>query len=490
MFDVKKDLLSKILKRFSDNHLLVSENRIWTFREFIEESYQFSKFLNFKHHNRVPISSENSEFLLKILLALWFKRAIAIPLNPSIPLSKKKELLIKVGCIEDPSEELLEIFYNHSSKNNLKKNYPRVNNKIFKTKINQNKLSINTKSWGTIIFTSGSSGFEKPVVHSVGNHFYNALGANIKEPLKPGDRWLLSLPLYHVGGLAIFFRILLSGAAMVVPNEKKNISKIIKNFKISHISLVPTQLYRLLQTKDGQESLKNLKLILLGGANIPEPLIKKTKDLGLKIKTTYGSTEMASQIATGSIDSYKILPFREVRISQKNEIEVRGKTRFLGYYNEEKLIKPFNKNGWFKTGDLGFWNSIKQKKEKSNVYTNNSLKVFGRIDGMFISGGENILPEEIENIIFKSKMVDQAIVVSVEDKEFGKRPVAFIKFLGSFTDKKLRKYLKKYLLSFKIPDLFIPWEDSFENVFKNSRKELTKIAQPKFDLWRKKKLLR
>ena len=64
-------------------------------------------------------------------------------------------------------------------------------------------------------FTSGSSGFEKAVVHSLRNHIYNALGSNAFEPLNQGDRWLLSLPLYHVGGLAIFFRILISGAAMV-----------------------------------------------------------------------------------------------------------------------------------------------------------------------------------------------------------------------------------------------------------------------------------
>ena len=73
---------------------------------------------------------------------------------------------------------------------------------------------------------------------------------------------------------------------------------------------------------------------------------------------------MASQVATGFIDSYKILPYREVRISNEYEIEVRGKTRFLGYYEEQKFIKPFDKNGWFKTGDLGFWNSTKQKNEQ------------------------------------------------------------------------------------------------------------------------------
>jgi len=484
MFDVKKDLFFQILDRFSENKLLISETRIWTFRKFFEELFLLSNSLNIKPGNKVPIFSDNPEILLKSILALWLKRAVAVPLNPCLPLAKKKELIKKVGGIDEISSESFDELNNRLTK--IKLQTSNQNGKQFKLNLGKTKLSINTKAWGTIIFTSGSSGTEKAVVHSVSNHFFNALGANKSMPLYPGDRWLLSLPLYHVGGLAIFFRILLSGAAMVMPTYERNIAETIEKYKITHLSLVPTQLFRLLQTKVGRESLVKLKLILLGGAHIPFSLVKKSLELGLNIKTTYGSTEMASQIATGTIDRYCILPFREVRISHKNEIEVRGKTLFKGYYEKEKLSKPFDNNGWFKTGDLGFWGSSKKKFENKKSVLKNSLKILGRFDNMFISGGENILPEEIENVLYQSKMVDQAIVVSVEDPEFGKRPVVFIKYAGSSSEAKIRKYLAKNILKFKIPDLFLPWENSFESVFKHRRKELSKIAQPKFDNWRKK----
>ena len=486
MFEVKKDLLFQILDRFSENQFLISETRIWTFRNFFGEAFLFSNFLKIRPGEKVPIFSDNPEIFLKSILALWLKRAVAVPLNSSLPLAKKKELLNKIGCIEGFSTNFLNDFDEQLSKHEFKNQLNSQNGKQGKLSLDKTKLSINTKAWGTIIFTSGSSGPEKAVVHSISNHFFSALGANKFMPLYSGDRWLLSLPMYHVGGLAIFFRILLSGAAMVVSPEKKNIAETIEKYKITHLSLVPTQLYRLIQTKVGRDSLVKLKLILLGGAPIPFSLLQKSIELGLNIKTSYGSTEMSSQIATGGMDSYKILPFREVRITQENEIEVRGKTLFKGYYEKEKLFKPFDKKGWFKTGDLGFWDTSKKKFENKNSVFKNSLKILGRLDNMFISGGENILPEEIENVLYQSKMVDQVIVVSAEDREFGKRPVAFIKYRGSPSEGKIRKYLEKHLIKFKIPVLFLPWEDSFESDFKHRRKELSKIAQPKFDNWREK----
>ena len=215
MFEVKKDIFSKILESFSENYLLFSENRNWTFGEFFGESFQLSKYLDVEPKERVAVPAYNSENFLKILLALWFKKAIAVPLNSSLPVYKRKELITKVGCKENSFEEMLGIFSQHFPKKNFKNLYSIDTEKNFNFKINKEKISINTKAWGTIIFTSGSSGFEKAVVHSLGNHIYNALGSNAFEPLNQGDRWLLSLPLFHVGGLAIFFRILIFNFAEV-----------------------------------------------------------------------------------------------------------------------------------------------------------------------------------------------------------------------------------------------------------------------------------
>ena len=153
------------------------------------------------------------------MLALWLKGAVSVPLNPKFPQKQKIELMKNTGST------LLEQL---KSNKTTSENYSSFSS----------LQSIDPDAWASIIFTSGSTGSPKAVVHSLANHFYSALGANQLMPLNPGDRWMMSLPLYHVGGLAIFFRTLLSGATMIVPSEKLTLAETLTNKKISHLSLL------------------------------------------------------------------------------------------------------------------------------------------------------------------------------------------------------------------------------------------------------------
>ena len=96
----------------------------------------------------------------------------------------------------------------------------------------------------TIVFTSGSAGVPKAVLHTCGNHYYNALGSNINLPLTSGDRWLLNLPLHHVAGLGIHFRCLLAGAAVVLPARGETLDAALSRYEVTHLSAVTTQLRR------------------------------------------------------------------------------------------------------------------------------------------------------------------------------------------------------------------------------------------------------
>ncbi|TCD47901.1 o-succinylbenzoate--CoA ligase [Chlorobium sp. N1] len=273
----------------------------------------------------------------------------------------------------------------------------------------------------TLIHTSASTGPAKAAVHSLENHWYNALGSNLNIPFGRGDTWLLSLPLFHVGGYAPIFRALASGGALALDRQGTPLPHTLERFLPTHLSLVPTQLYRLIESGRGQEEAKGIRAILLGGSAASTRLVDEAARKGLPVYLSYGSTEMGSQIATtpGPVrgareDSGQVLRWRELRRAPDGELLVRGRCLFSGYLRGEEVDPCRDARGWFHTGDMG------------RILEDGSVVVEGRKDGMFISGGENIHPEEIERELTAVEGVRAAVVAPIPDPEYGERAAAFI----------------------------------------------------------------
>ncbi len=305
----------------------------------------------------------------------------------------------------------------------------------------------------TIMFTSGTQAEPKAVLHSFGNHYFNALGSNANIAVAPGDRWLGSLPMYHVGGLAILIRCLIGGGAVMLADPGENLAQTIITHRITHLSLVATQLRRLLDhCATHNLRLERLKCVLLGGGPTPEPLIERALSVGLPIYRSYGLTEMASQVVTSTRPNgtnRKTLDYREIRIDARGEIHVRGETRFLGYVEGDRLVERFDNDGWFATGDTGRIDP-------------DGLRIVGRIDNMFISGGENIQPEQIEALLRIVPGIEDAVVVPIEDAEFGHRPVAFLRGEIPSHDTLVR-HLEKHVPRYMIPVAFHCWPDDYQH---------------------------
>ena len=330
-------------------------------------------------------------------------------------------------------------------------------------------VDIPLKRTATIVFTSGSTGTPKAALHTFGNHYYNALGSNGNIVLRPGDRWLHSLPLYHVGGISILFRCLLAGATITLPGQEAPIGESIADLGATHVSLVSTQLLRLLRE---DTNLGGLKAVLMGGGPVSASLVDEAVSRGLPIHTSYGLTEMASQVTTtppgAPLEALRtagrVLPEREVSISEEREVLVRGATLFAGYVEGGKLDLPLDTDEWFHTGDLG------------ELDENGSLHVLGRRDNLFVSGGENIQPEEIEDVLCRLDSIDEAVVVPVPDPEFGHRPVAFVRTAGNEPGD-LAPKLREFLPGFKIPTAFHPWPGNTQRGIKPNRNALRERAQ-------------
>ncbi|GAM70998.1 O-succinylbenzoic acid-CoA ligase [Vibrio sp. JCM 19236] len=309
----------------------------------------------------------------------------------------------------------------------------------------------------SLIFTSGSTGEPKAVAHSVHNHLSSASGIQGALEFDTSSRWLLSLPMFHVSGLAIVWRWLFSGCAL-----KLKQGKALELDGITHTSMVPTQLQRALDSG----SLGDLKTVLLGGVIIPHQLAIEAARFGVRTWAGYGMTEMASTVTAkqvNEIDSVgTVLPNRELKLEQ-NRIWVRGDTLAQGYWQRGELTPLTLKDGWFDTKDLGYW-------------IGSELCIAGRADNMFISGGENIHCEEIERVLLSHPDIEQAFIIPVEDVTFGHRPVAMIlgpDELNQELKQELQNHCARTLQRFKLPQDYhlIPSQFLSQGI-KVSRKKL------------------
>jgi len=409
---------------------LVSHEKKWSYLDceiFIEGCASVLKKEGVKPGDPVALIPTKAFPTPLLFFALFRVGAIACPMNTHYPLETLSKQL----------DELRAPFILHPDQEELPK--------LKQIKIPFSKLAVKGKKGGqsflnkdalsTYLFTSGTTSKPKIACHSLGNHYYSALGSNAYLPIEKGDLYQLSLPLYHIAGIALLFRTFMAGGGVALSEEVEG---------ITHTSMVPTQLYRLLK----EESLPKYRHLLLGGATISPSLYYKAVARGLSVHPTYGMTEMSSQIAThfgeGPFSLGHPLPYREMRISNLGEIWVKGKTLFQGYLQGDgSLFRPLNKEGYFATSDLGIYSPT------------SGLQVTGRKDRLFISGGENIQPEEIEKLLNSIDGITHAQVVPTPDEEFGFRPTAYIESEKSIKEEELISYLSSFLPKFKVPVSFL-----------------------------------
>lgn len=443
--------------RNPEQYALISQERTWTYQELhstICSLCSFLKKIGIKENHRVAFIAKSTPQTIFLFLALWRLRAVACPLSFRIPeeqLPKYFELLKPTHILEPAQLSMI------SDTDSLTTD------------------PIHLDQLATFLLTSGSSGTPKIACHSYGNHYYNAMGVMTPLQLDASSRWLLSLPLFHVSGIAILFRCFLSGSTVVLSHQIDLVSLL--DLKVSHLSFVPTQLCRLLNEPAHllEKMKQSLKCILLGGAPIPPSLLSAAHKLSLPIVATYGMTEMSSIIALSqpqtkknSGKGYRVL-YRNLKIERDQEIWVGGKTLFKGYWDpdNDSITKP-DQMGWFPTKDLGEWTEDHQ------------LKVIGRKDRQFISGGENIQPEIIELALCSLPGIRQASVLPIEDAEFGARPVAFIDDeSNNYSLENMGEKLKSLLPKFMHPIKIFPYppELSTKPTLSSLKQHLTQILK-------------
>lgn len=406
------------------------------------------------------------------IFALLRLGAIPCLLNPGEPILRLQKAIESVSCNAFVTTSKMELPFCGRSIRQVPVRFDWAHAQIADQMAGTETLDLDADA--TILFTSGTSARPKAVLHTYGNHYFSALGANEHLSISCEDRWLLNLPLHHVSGLGILFRMALAGAAVVMPGPKEPLSEAIERLGITRLSLVSTQLIQLLAEGFKSNGASQLRTVLAGGGPVPQALIDRALEAGIPIRMTYGLTEMASQVtaarggegADRAGSSGTRLAWRDLRVDADGEILVRGKTLFKGYVQPDQIHLPLifddlNSDGWFQTGDLG------------HIDNDGYLFILGRRDNMFVSGGENIHPEQIEEALCRLEdIVERAIVVPVPDEKFGYRPVAFLRcqpgaavepgklvWLGQHISRQLECELPKFM----IPISFYPWPEESED---------------------------
>ncbi|MGM9921388.1 MAG: o-succinylbenzoate--CoA ligase [Bhargavaea sp.] len=311
----------------------------------------------------------------------------------------------------------------------------------------------------TIMYTSGTTGFPKGVRQTAGNHLSSAVASVLNMGLQEGDVWLCAMPLFHISGFSILCRSLIYGMTVRLQTkfDAEASAKEIAEGSVTTMSAVSAQLVRVLDILESrnQKASGNFRQILAGGGPVPSPYIRRAEALGIQILQTYGMTETSSQTATLAAEdalrktgsSGKPLFFNRIRIDgaerpgDEGEILISGPHVTPGYVGRFG-DRPAQEDGWLHTGDIG------------RVDEEGFLFVLDRRSDLIISGGENIYPAEIEQVLAGHPAIAEAGVAGVEDERWGQVPAAFIVARKDVTAEELEAYCRERLAPYKVPKYY------------------------------------
>ena len=314
-----------------------------------------------------------------------------------------------------------------------------------------------------IMYTAGTTGKPKGAVLTQGNCLYNALSLQVDMEFTSGDRDLVALPMFHIGGIGLFtLPMLYVGGTVVIQRsfEPNQALDLLRREGITLFFGVPAIFLFLIQSPEfNPKAFAGVRLVMSGGAPLPPSLVDQYHTQGIILQQGYGMSEAAPSIATlakpwalskkGSVG--RVVFHLEARVGgddgnelprgEVGELLLRGPNVMQGYWNRPEANEEAFSGGWFHTGDL------------ARMDSEGFLYMVDRKKDMFISGGENVYPAEVENAIFALEQVAEAAVIGLPDPKWGEVgcAVVVLKEGQSLQAQEVSAHLKTCLAKYKIP---------------------------------------
>jgi len=341
-------------------------------------------------------------------------------------------------------------------------------------------VEINDDDPTALMYTAGTTGLPKGVPQTHNSYsFYVLQNVNPPDPAV-AETNLITMPLYHVAGMQAMLAAIYGGRtiALMKQFETKEWFETAQQEKVTRAMLVPTMLKRIVDDPDFDKyDLSNLRVITYGAAACPYEVLKKTIERfpGRALINAFGGTETSSTIALLRAEDQIItgketeeerekklkrlatsigIPLDDVEVQIRDEegralsmkevgeLVVRGPRIMKGYWkDEEKTKKAFTADGWYRTGDMGYVD------EEGYIY------LCGRADDLIVRGGENISPEEVENVLYTHPKIEEAAVIGIPDPEWGSEPRAIVvlKKGETATPEEIMEFCREKLAGFKRP---------------------------------------
>lgn len=482
-----------------DKTAFVAEGRSWSFRQLDEAASRIARFVQHcleaarfspagigtgSDHNmlsvgpRVGVLMGNNSSFVKTTHALPKAGAVLVPLNTRLAPRELAWQLVDAGVSlllhDERYRDLARI---------LADKVPGLQRVAVADALAQGTVvpspgdslrrSLRLDDIHSIVYTSGTTGNPKGALLTFGNFWWNITGSALNLGVGRDDDWLACMPLFHVGGLSILLRSIVYGMGVTLHEsfDAAKVNRAIDDGNVTLLSVVAVMLERMLAERGSEPYPQSLRAVLVGGGPVPAVLLRRALALGAPVLQTYGLTEAASQVATlgpddglrklgsagqplFSVGLHILSPERrggdgtELAPGEIGEIAVSGPTVSPGYWDGATGAPRVRSTGLFRTGDLGY------------VDEEGYLYVVDRRDDLFVSGGENVYPAEVEAVLTAHPSIAEAAVVGEPNLEWGRVPVAFVVAREGQqpTEEDIRRHCRALLAAYKVPErvVFVP----------------------------------
>lgn len=452
----KKFWLEEQKEKYGRKTALILDDSTVSFEELYERSIKFS--LSLKEHgintdDKVALLFNHSAEFIVAINALWLSGATPVLINTR---NKAEEIEHQLKFTD--TKILVTDAINYSNINSLRTARVLLFSEFQTHKqFDRHITKFDPEKTALILFTSGSTSKPKAVIHTFQNLYQSTLLTHSVSSLSEENIWLASLPFYHIGGLMILTRALITGAALSVPLSTNyiNIKEALVKYNPSHISLVSTTLKQLLDENVKPNS--NLRFVYLGGGRLDTPLCASAIEKGFPIIKVYGSTETCSMIAALSVKDFskkpesvgkpinnviiKIISEDDELLPPHNpgEIIIQSNTLMKEYYsNQEETLRKL-KNGFYHTGDFGW------------IDNDGYLYIDLRREDLIVTGGENVNPKEVEQFLIQLPSVIDTFVFAQSDDKWGQIVCAAVVSNSNITEDGLKEQLRNMMANYKVP---------------------------------------